>query len=236
MAPFLIVKVGGALPEVAATLGDFEEWFRNGLGIPEARVVDVRDGSALPEAETLGGVLITGSASMVTARAPWSVRTAEWIPSVLAAEVPLLGVCYGHQLIADALGGTVAPNPRGRQIGTIEVTTCSSDDPLLSSVPEVFQVQATHVESVVELPPGVASAATSPRDDHHAFRVGERAWGVQFHPEMDASIIRSCIRVRAEELRAEGIDPEEAAAAATDTDHGRTLLRRFAELAGFARA
>lgn len=237
MKPFLIVKVGSTLEELARERGDFETWFIDALGIAPtvAEVADVRRGDPLPDPSEVGAVLVTGSAAMVTERAPWSVRTAAWLPEVLAADVPLLGVCYGHQLMADALGGEVGPNPRGREIGTVEVerTPQAAADPLLSHLPPRFTVQNTHVEAVLRLPEGALRLATSPQDDNHAFRVGPRAWCVQFHPEMDAAIIRRYIAARAQALRAEGLDPDALAGAAHDTPHGRSLLRRFARLAGY---
>ncbi len=68
----------------------------------------------LPEPRHFSGAILTGSHSMVTDHEPWSERTAAWIPAVMAAGTPLLGICYGHQLIAYALGGDVGPNPRPR--------------------------------------------------------------------------------------------------------------------------
>ena len=236
--PFLIVKVGSALDELVRERGDFEAWFIDALGIrpTTVRVADVRRGDALPSPREVGAVLITGSAAMVTARAPWSVRTAAWLPDVLSAGVPLLGVCYGHQLVADALGGEVGRNPRGREIGTVEVkrTPEAAEDPLLASVPERFTVQNTHVEAVLRLPPGAVRLARSPGDVNHAFRAAPRAWCVQFHPEMDAAVIRRYIAARAKALRAENLDPDALIAAAHDSPHGRALLRRFASLAGYS--
>ncbi len=237
MKPLLIVKVGQTLDAIARERGDFETWFVDGLGVDPAqvRVADVRRGDALPNPTRLGAVLVTGSAAMVTDRAPWSVRTASWLQGALAVELPLLGVCYGHQLLADALGGLVGPNPRGREIGTVEVrrAPAAGKDPLLSVLPERFQVQNTHVEAVLRLPAGAVRLAASDQDENHAFRVGERAWCVQFHPEMDAAIIRRYIQARADALRAEGLDPDALSRSAQDTPHGRTLLRRFASLAGY---
>lgn len=223
---WVIVKVGHAPPDLIARTGDFEHWFARGLGVSldRCRVVDPRRGDPLPDARECSAVVITGSASMVTDRADWSVRTTAWLPSLVAADVPTLGVCYGHQLLAEALGGEVARNPRGRQMGTMRVDV-RGDDPIVGR--SALEVQTTHEESVVRLPSGAELLATTERDPHHAFRVG-RAWGVQFHPEMDAEIIRYYVNRRRAALVAEGFDPEALIREARDTPDGTDLLRRFA--------
>ena len=90
-------------------------------------------GAELPDPRTVAGVIITGAAAMVTEELDWSERTAAWIPAVLEAETPLLGICYGHQLIAHALDGRVAKNLKGREMGTVEVrlTEAAENDPIL---------------------------------------------------------------------------------------------------------
>ncbi|HJL01513.1 MAG TPA: glutamine amidotransferase [Polyangiaceae bacterium LLY-WYZ-15_(1-7)] len=230
----LIVKVGGSRPAMRAARGDYEDWFRAGLGLsPErAPALDVRDGTALPAPAGWGGVLVTGSAAMVTDRAEWSVRTAAWLPEVLRADVPLLGICYGHQLLADAMGGLAGDNPRGRQLGTVAVRRLPGEDPLLDVVPRTFRVQATHSQSVLRLPEGAVRLAETDLDPNHAYRLGERAWGLQFHPEMDADILKRLVAQWDAPLRAEGRAPEAIVAGLEDTAHGTTILRRFVELAG----
>ena len=234
----ILVQTGSTLPAIAAVKGDFDAMFRRGLfgdGDGEDVVlVDPRKGDALPDPSDADAVLVTGSASMVTNREPWSERTKDWIPSVLDADVPFLAVCYGHQLLAEAAGGKVGKNPRGREIGTIAVTLTDAgqQDRLLGALDErpVLSMQSTHVESVLELPEGATLLGHTPLDPHQAFRVGERAWGVQFHPEIDADVSRAYVTGRADAIRAEGLDPEALAAAVRDTPAGTDLLRRFAAL------
>jgi len=231
MRPILIVKTG----EPLSIPGTFESWITEGLAVPgkEIRVVTVFRGEELPEPSGVRAAIVTGSAAMVTDHEPWSEETALWLRGAVAHGLPVLGICYGHQLLAYALGGTVGDNPAGREIGTITVHRLpeSDDDPLFSGLPRKLTVQATHVQSVLQLPPGAVRLAESSMDPHHAFRSGERAWGVQFHPEFDAAVMRAFIAERADTLRAEGLDPTALAAAARDADDGHALLRRFAEIA-----
>ena len=236
--PVLIVKTGSTLPAIAARRGDFEDWITEGMGVArdDVRVSRVDQGEALPPPDEIGAVVVTGSAAMVSAREPWSERTGEWLARAVDGRTPVLGICYGHQLLAHALGGEVGLNPRGREIGTIEVelTEEGRRDALLGILPPRFRVQATHMESVLALPRGARVLAQNALDPHQAFVIGDRVWAVQFHPEADADAIRGYIEARAEKIRDEGLDPEALIAAATDTEHGTAILRRFAELSGVA--
>lgn len=197
-------------------------------------VCRVAEGAELPDARGLAGVVVTGSSAMVSAREPWGERTGAWLAKAVRAGTPVLGICYGHQLMAQALGGRVGPNPRGREIGSIQVHRhpgCD-DDPLLGGLPSPLQVQATHLESVLELPPGARLLAWSEGDPHQAFSVGPRAWGLQFHPEFDADAIRHYLEARRDPLRVEGLDADALLDRLRDSGHGRALLRRFAALLG----
>jgi GMP synthase (glutamine-hydrolysing) len=232
----LVVKTGTTLPELRSQRGDYDDWIVGGLGLPRERVERsvVYEGEVLPKPDEMAGVVVTGSSALVSAREPWSERTASWLREAVAAGTPLLGICYGHQLLAQALGGRVGRNPRGREIGTIVVDLhpAAREDRLLGGLPERLTVQATHVESVLELPPGARLLASSAIDPHQSFACGERAWGVQFHPEFDAEVIRTYLETRREEIRAEGIDPEALERAVQESPHGARLLRRFAGLLG----
>ena len=230
----LVIKTGTTLPELRPRRGDYEDWIVERLGLPWERIerVVVYEGETLPEPSEPAGVVVTGSSALVSAREPWSERTAAWLREAVATGTPLLGICYGHQLLAHALGGRVGRNPRGREIGTValELHAAAREDPLLSGLPAQMKVQATHVESVLELPPGARLLASSATDPHQAFACGERAWGVQFHPEFDAEAVRTYLEVRREEIRGEGIDPESLLRAVEESPHGTRLLRRFADL------
>jgi GMP synthase (glutamine-hydrolysing) len=234
MRPLLIVKSGRTLPQLARRRGDYEDWITAGMGVDPARIqiAHVYQDAPLPEPGGLAGVVATGSSAMVSHREPWSERAAAWLAKAALAGTPVLGICYGHQLLAHGLGGRVARNPRGREIGTIEVTLngAARGDPLFGELPERIRMQSTHVEAVLELPAGARRLASSEADPNQAFAIGERAWGVQFHPEFDADVVRSYLTARRELLLGEGFDPEALGQAASDSPHGGALLRRFSAL------
>jgi GMP synthase (glutamine-hydrolysing) len=121
------------------------------------------------------------------------------------------------------------PGPGAKGSGTVAVrkTPAAIADPLFAELPEVFHAQAVHRQSAVRLPPGAECLARNDFEPHHAFRVGEAAWGVQFHPEFDAFAMRGYIRHLADALRSDGADPEALARTVIDTPAAAAILARF---------
>ena len=227
----LIAMVGGTVPSVRDKRGDFDAWIARKLDLspPPVRVVHVQQGEELPSPDTVAGVVVTGSSAMVSDQEPWSVRAGQWLRHAVEHELPVFGICYGHQLLAASLGGRVERNPIGREIGTVSVqlTDAARTDPLFAGLPAQLTVQATHVESVTELPRGAVLLGHNERDPHQAFRVGVSAWGVQFHPEFDADIMGGYVTARREILEREGLDADGLLSSAKDSDDGTRLLRSF---------
>lgn len=231
--PVLIIRAGGTVPEVAARRGDFEDWFAAGMGIPleACRVSEPYRGEALPEPSEVAGAVVSGSSSMASEHEDWSVETTRWMRTAVEAGVPVLGVCYGHQLLAEAFGGRVDWNPRGREIGCLEVelSAAAHSDELFGDLPSPLLVHTTHSQSVVELPQEGTLLASNDHDPHQAFSVGDHAWGVQFHPEFDADIIRGYLRARRSDIEGEGIDVDARIAETRDDPSSAKILARFAE-------
>jgi GMP synthase (glutamine-hydrolysing) len=232
MGKILIIKTGSTLPEMKARRGDFEDWTLARLGVTDGQVVDVTQGAPLPDYAAAAGVVVTGSHTMVTDHMDWSERTAEWLAGAVARQVPTLGICYGHQLLAYALGGEVNNNLHGREYGTMEVQLAAevATDPLLAGWAPTIRVQMCHAQAVLRAPVGALRLAWNERGDCQAFRVGASAWGVQFHPEFDADVVRTYIDYMRPLLAAEKQDPDALHAATVDTPYGEAILRRFARL------
>jgi GMP synthase (glutamine-hydrolysing) len=236
----LIVKAGHTTPELAAQLGDFEDWIAQGLrssGLTvEHTVIDPRlPHATLPRPGDLAasgtGVVVTGSHAMVTDREPWSEATAAWLAEVARSQrVPVLGICYGHQLLAHALGGEVWAHPGGLELGSVNVqaTPATPDDELMGHLPPAWVAQAVHRQSVRRLPSGAVHLAHNAFEPHHAFRWGPCAWGVQFHPEFSAEAMQGYIRHLAHEGGVSATAPQPATV--QSTPHAASLLGRFATL------
>jgi GMP synthase (glutamine-hydrolysing) len=164
------------------------------------------------------GVVVSGSQTSVYDDHDWIHEATEWVRRAHAADVPMLGICWGHQFLAQALGGRVVDMGE-YELGYREVDRVG-EDPLFEDVPERFTSFETHSDRVAELPPGAKALA---RNDVglQAFRVGS-AWGVQFHPEYDRQTAEWVIEGKdlpddRTELLLEKVTEETAAAAEAAT-------------------
>lgn len=228
-----IVKTGAALPALRERRGDYEDWIAEGVGAEHVRVYDMQAGVRLPAPTLDEAVVVTGSSALVTDRAEWSERTGAWLAERVRADRPTLAICYGHQLIAHALDGEVRTHPAGRQMGSIDVTLTDAgqDDPLFAGAPTTLRVSASHRQHVSRLPTGAVLLASTPHDPHHAYRLGERVWAVQFHPEWDDDVMRAYIESRRDILVSEALDPAQMLADVRPNRDGAALLARFGVLA-----
>lgn len=239
----LIIKLGDTLAHVRTAKGDFEDWISHGLRasgkVLDIEVCDPRQGDILPPAHAnkqhispLAGVVVSGSHAMVTDREGWSEHTACWLRDAVNAGLPVLGICYGHQLLAHALGGTVEDHPDGLEVGTTDVwlTHEGEDDPLFASLPSHWPAQVAHRQTVTTLPMGAVHLAHNRFEPHHAFRVGRCAWGVQFHPEFDTHATRAYIDHLSGSLAQQGQSAHGLKEGVQPTPAAASLLARFAHL------
>lgn len=236
MKKILIVKTGCLPRAIVEKRGDMENYFMRGMGLPESLFVvsSVHEGDVFPILDGISGIVVTGSSHMITDDCEWICRTACSLAEAVRRDIPVLGVCFGHQLLAHATGGFVHFNPNGREIGTVSVRLAgkAKTDELLKVIPEdEICVQVSHRQSVMRLPEGAEALASNKHESNHAFRLkGRKAWGLQFHPELDAETVRLLIKSGRREIKNEGLDPEKLSRECFDTEAGVRILKRFAEI------
>jgi len=207
------------------------------------RTVALHAGEPVPaDPRAIGGLVVLGGDMNTdqTAEFPHLEDERRLLADCVAAGTPVLGLCLGAQLLAEATGGSVAHTTP--EIGFIPVTRTPAGraDPLLSVFDDGTPTFNAHGDTITA-GPGVAVLAASDATPVHGLRAGERAWGVQFHPEFDADLTARYVRAPgvADYLRANGWEPADLLAEARrhDAAHqrmGRAVLGRWLDLAAAA--
>lgn len=233
----VIIQTGDPVA-LAQPYGSFADYFIRGMDVTadQVQIINVHRGQSLPtELESIDGVVITGSAAMVTEQSPWMIKTQHWLEKVIELKVPVLGVCFGHQLLADLLGGQVDYNPKGRNMGhsLCQLTQAGTEDPLLGQLNKqaAFNTLVSHQQVVLKLPQSVQLLASCNKDENHAFRYQNHVWSVQFHPEWTTEIMQAYIQQRQQDLLSEGFEPNLMLKALQDCSEARQLLINFKGLA-----
>lgn len=197
----VVLRTGQAVSRVHAHCGPFYRLFQrclnDGETDPSRRVaVDELDITCrdehdeLPSFTRYHAAIMTGSPAYVSEDEPWMRWGARLIRKLVDDDVmPFLAVCFGHQLMGAAFGADVGQNPRGREMGSIEVSLTNHavvvDDPLWSAMPRSFQAQCTHRDVIRAPGPHLVVLGKAAHDDNHIVKAGRRQWGVQFHPEFE---------------------------------------------------
>ncbi|MEI2418307.1 glutamine amidotransferase [Orrella sp. JC864] len=232
--PVLILHTGDPHADILHTVGSYARMLRRTAALAErdAHIVPVFQGAWPGDPSDYSAALITGSPANVTDRDEWGERTARWLAQAASQGLPLFGICYGHQLLAHALGGAVDFNPAGRETGTgmLQVLAAGRGDPMLAGLPERFPVQLQHMQTITRLPPGAVSLARTELDGNQLVRMGERIVSTQFHPEFPEAVPRADLARRGPEYAAEGLDVAALQAGIRPTPEAATLVRRFLAL------
>ena len=190
--------LGTWLGDAGAELEVCRPWA--GDPLPDLRAADVTEYDGLV---VMGGSMGAND----DATCPWLAPLKEQLRQAAAIGLPTLGVCLGHQLIAVALGGTVAANPRGQQVGLFDLGWTEEDDPLLGGLGRVRAVQWND-DVVTVLPDGAVALARTPEGELQAARFAPTVWGVQVHPEVDVPLLTSWAAGDRDDHLARGIDQD----------------------------
>ncbi len=138
------------------------------------------------------GVILGGSGEVSISN--WSserkkmiLRSELLLKQIIKRGIPMLGICFGHQLISYILGGKIKADPNQAEIGAYEIflTEKGMKSPLFRDLPKVFYAVEGHKDSVVSLPKNAVLLATSKRCGVEAYQIRNNIFGVQFHPELD---------------------------------------------------
>ena len=207
----------------------------------ELVVVEPWAGQALPEdLADVDALVVMGGPQQAydDDSAPWLRATKDLLRLAVRTDVPTLGVCLGAQLLAEATGGRVALGEDGIEAGArlVAKRDAAWEDPLLADIPFTPTVVQWHEDVVVDLPPGAVLLASSSKYPHQAFRVGTRAWGLQFHIETSPDMVRSWGRDYGARVVESGRDPVALAEQAVgELDEvaacWQPVAARFAEIA-----
>ncbi|WP_051787105.1 MULTISPECIES: type 1 glutamine amidotransferase [Streptomyces] len=190
-------------------------------------VVRAWRGEALPRSlRGHAGLLVLGGAANCEddLAAPWLPRVRALVREAVADEVPLLGICLGGQILAHALGGSVTRRSQGPEVGVVPLRRlpAATTDPVLGGVPDGALAAQWHWDEIDRLPPGAVPVLTGDDCPVQAFRAGNTAWGVQFHPEVDADTVAEWAAGDGDDVRAAGGSPE---AAVASVRHAEPALR-----------
>ncbi|WP_326614300.1 type 1 glutamine amidotransferase [Streptomyces scopuliridis] len=182
-------------------------WLREaGLGLD---VVRAYAGEPLPVSLGSRALVVLGGGFLPDedGRAPWLPAVRRLTGQALEGGNPVLGICLGGQLLAHVAGGRVRGRFGEPECGStpVRLRAEARRDPLFGGLSAVVPAIERHVDAIAELPPGAVWLADSERCRYQGFRVGECAWGVQFHPEAVAADVRGWDR---DWLRARGFDPD----------------------------
>ena len=231
MKKLYIIKCGSTFDSIKNDFKDFEHWIIDKFENKDKNIViiNAQENEKLPILTKNDAVILTGSHSMVTHEESWSLEVEKWLPKLIKDEVPLLAICYGHQLLAKSLGGVSGYHENGIEIGSVEINLeeNAKDDEIFSKLQNSFKAHTIHSQTVIKLPKNATRLAFNNHDKNHAFRVGNCAWGVQFHPEFDENIMNLYIK---EVAKKKDLEVEKLISFSENTNVATMILKEFERL------
>ncbi|KAH6850670.1 class I glutamine amidotransferase-like protein [Chaetomium sp. MPI-CAGE-AT-0009] len=206
-----ILKTDEPIPAISTKLGGFDTIFTTllrtacaSLDPPQtlesqltltAHDVVRGDDSEYPDPDAIDAVLITGSRAAAYANDAWVVRLAAFVRCLLGeGRVRVIGVCFGHQIVARALGARVAPSPAGWELSVTEVELSREGRWVFGG--RAWNIYQSHRDAVLELPPGVVPLASTEKCPIQAMYVPRQLITVQGHPEYTPFIMNEMLQAR----------------------------------------
>lgn len=182
-----ILKTDSVRPEFQGEFGDYPDMFRRALAAAsdepvEFRTYDVQHGEYPEDVGECDAYLITGSRESVYDELPWLERLKEFVRTLDAARHPLVGICFGHQLIAQELGGETRAAGAGWAVGVHE-SQVVEPEPWMQPFQPSFRLLSSHKDQVVRLPSRAKLFAANAFCPHSGFTVDRHIVTFQGHPE-----------------------------------------------------
>ena len=195
-------EVTGRFAEVS---GGYREMFAALL--PDARFsyYEAHRGRLPAAPEACDAWVCTGSRYSVYDKLDWIDALSEFVRQIRKSAAPFVGICFGHQMLAHALGGEVAKAAQGWGVGVLPVQILANESWMQPARAEV-RIQHMHQDQVMRLPPGSVALGRSPHCEVGMFRVGETMLGIEGHPEFTPEFAAALIRARRERIGAERSD------------------------------
>lgn len=160
------------------------------------RVHNVTEDSEIMLLASDKAVVIGGSPHCLDEDLPWMRSLKKFIQKTAETKTKLLGICFGHQIISEALGGKVSQCQNGGELGIvgIELTEAGKLEPLFEELPGNFLSIAGHRDVVVKPPEGARILAKNQSNEYQALAIGDNIRTIQFHPEMTTDYLRGVIK------------------------------------------
>lgn len=214
---------------------DDTNWARAKLGSDfqsnpsRLEAVYATEGNTFPSFDDISGIIIGGSPSMLTTDTdPWIERIERYVHEAAKKKIPILGICFGHQLLAKTFGGSIGRTEK-REMGTVQVDLSEEGkaDPLFCGVSSPLQVLEGHSEIVSDPPNMSVRLAFNEHNLNQALAIKPNIRGVQFHPEIPKEVIEAAALLREKGLLKEGLNAREIIEGLRDTPDAENVLRNF---------
>jgi GMP synthase (glutamine-hydrolysing) len=197
MKSILIIKCGETIPHIKSQFGDFEDWIIKISGLPRDnfKIINLPQGDQLRHPLDFTSTIITGSHFNTNQRFPWIKQLKDWIITARYSNAPILGIGFGFQIIAEALGGKVIQNTDGQFLSKsfINVTASGINDQLFKNVGASFESYLNHSRHVTSVPPEIEILASTTTGKIMAIR-SNKIFGIQFHPEISEKVFKMYIK------------------------------------------
>lgn len=217
-----VIRADQVAPDLARRHGEYPDMvralLREAAAEVECRAWDATVGELPGPSDESQGYVISGSRHSVTDDQPWIRGLEDWVRGAVAAGRKIVAICFGHQLVAQALGGGVGRSPHGWTVG-VQVCEIASPFPWADPARRRIRLIHSHQDQVLRLPPGAERVGGSELCPLAFYRIGERVMSLQGHPEFPAAYARALY-----ERRREALGEERLAAAVASLERGDDRL------------